>query len=283
MPDKPERSLLDFPMEIRTMIYKSLLSQTEAISSSSEAHLHPAIIGTCQQIELESRYLLYKENTFKIKICHRYGKLRAALMGADHIGENPFFVPGFRFKSIRRLEITVQVQDKMELWNIQAAVRKVSLALTQIRRLEYVHLRLESKDEIYTPKACFILQNFGLLRRVENVTTEGIDCMYGVLEIHTGAFGFNALLQRASEATLMSNVPMFKNYRTMIVRRLNSGMEELIRRLYEHDEQSKTSPGLGNRPAIGLLSLEDKDNLKNDSKDDATDDESYETADEGED
>ncbi|KAM0438632.1 hypothetical protein ACHAPT_001385 [Fusarium lateritium] len=285
-------SLLDLPPELRTKIYRLLLRQDSVITGYLSVRLHTAILRTCRQIMSEAPPILYAGNTWAIKIMDKCGDERAYFPGSDHIGKFPARP---QIQDTRRLSITVEIQDEEEIWNVRSAIRKVCHVLSDIPRLDYVHLSLEGGGGTEAPEYCHVLKNFGLLRGVGKVTTTGVPCvyaeylrrrmtgsatlghlpkMYEVLELYAGPFDFTGpLLQDAIEAMELGDAKQFKALRAQIVEQVDSHMKELADQLYDHDGQHEADYGLDYPPTPELLPDENVGDLGDDSSDDLRDEE----------
>ncbi|OAA66905.1 hypothetical protein SPI_01481 [Niveomyces insectorum RCEF 264] len=250
------RSFFDFPLEIRRIIYQLLLCRHSPIRVASKLGLHTSILRTCHHIHDEAYPILYGENVWEIRIFDKNGEERAYALDTDHFGNYQGYAHAFAIHHMRKFDITVEIQDEEDLWVVRPAIRKVCRVLSDIPRLDYMHIRLDGCGVLDPSQFCAVLRNFGLLRvRKVNVTgvspefakylvgkmtgsgpVDDLPKMFEALDVYAGHFEFcEHLLQQACNAMDHGNVDTFKEVRTKTVEQVTSFMTQALSHLYDHD------------------------------------------------
>ncbi len=261
-------SFLDFPFEIRLIIYRLLLRKDDLIGGDG-TKLHPSIIRTCRQVLSEAHCVLYGENTHLIKINNSSGPDYTSITANDYLADWNNDLAIDRIQHLRRFKITIQYSDEYELDLIRQAIRKVCSGLSTIPRLDYVCIAYE-----YWP--CFVLglpskveeklgymvqTYFGQLRDVGVVVVQDVlpRCadvvtrrmmgsepedpllkMYEELEKYAAPIQFcDGDLRRACWAMEEGDGDSFQYWRDLIVRRITGHVENMTRELYRHDPGGK--------------------------------------------
>jgi hypothetical protein len=263
------------------MVYRLLLRRDEPIPDCrGEFGLCPSILRTCHQVLSEARIILYSENTFSMTIFDKgggkSGGKRAYFLKCDNFAGDARHEFGSRLEEMRRFNISVELQDESDFWNVKASVRDVCNVLSDVCVLDYLHITLDGRDVFEAQSLSRVLESFTLLRNVRSVELEGIPpvysqyltskmtgcsplChlpkMYDALEFYAGPFNCcEKGLQEACNAMEDDDVDRFKDAREELITLVTKRMADARDHLFDHD-------GNWTRTMLGPLADIDGDGL----------------------
>ncbi|KAH6648427.1 hypothetical protein BKA67DRAFT_661403 [Truncatella angustata] len=206
------RPFFAFPLEIRRMIYKNLLSCEGVITNLAATTFHTEIMRTCRQIHYEAHQVLYEENTWHFEINSSgwnpryeedfdideeialflrsgsgfetiYIKFGDYLKVSNHDYDLLAFNPcetdyGLRLEHIRRVQVTVKVKHVSEHNAACRAVVELVVSLQAILDLQHLEVFLEGPEKYVPGSQYYVLEPFRKLKDVGEVTFHGINHQY---------------------------------------------------------------------------------------------------------
>jgi hypothetical protein len=109
---------------------------------------------------------------------NKYGEQQAYFVRYDHFGLEATQRFGHPVKDLRRLEITVELQDECEVWGVKAAVRAVCCVLSETYKLDYLRIKLDGRGHFNAQSFDRVLESSTLLRNVRKVVLDEVPPVY---------------------------------------------------------------------------------------------------------